>query len=241
MVVIGEKIKVLPMRKIGLSILSVFLSAIVVGQSIKTFCPESPKDTFYVKIASYLNLHKGDTLADIGSGFGYTMIRIGNYLPDVTFYEEDILIPPFPKLFYKSAIKKSCSAVDIHSFKFFEGSKTSTKFKEHSFNKVLIALSVHEFAYKEKMMFDIKRIMRTNASLYILETFFKKDAPKEKNCKLPFMLKPDFLAMMANTGFELVKEIPIGDGDISEDDANEHPEHNYKNMTAGFFEFRIKQ
>jgi ubiquinone/menaquinone biosynthesis C-methylase UbiE len=228
------------MKFISVTLLVFFISC-VSAQDKKTFCPESSKDTFYVKIASYLNLHKGDTLADIGSGFGYTMIRLGNYLPDVTFYEEDILIPPFPKLFYKSDIKKSCSVVDIHSFKFFEGSKTSTKFKDHFFNKVLIALSVHEFAYKEKMMFDVKRIMRNNASLYILETFFKKEAPKEKNCKLPFMLKPDFLTMMANTGFELVKEIPIADGDVSEDETNEHPEHDYTNMTASFFEFRIKQ
>jgi ubiquinone/menaquinone biosynthesis C-methylase UbiE len=229
------------MQKIILIILSILFWTAVTAQSIKTFCPESPKDTFYVKIASYLDLNKGDTLADIGSGFGYTMVRLGHYLPDVTFYEEDILIPPFPKLFYKSAIKKSCSSVDIHAFKFFEGTKTTTKFKNQSFNKVLIALSVHEFAYKEKMMLDVKRIMRKNARLYVLETFFKKEAPKEKNCKLPFMLKPDFLTLMANSGFELVREIPVADGEVSEDEMNEDPTHDYRNVTASFFEFRIKQ
>lgn len=84
--------------KIKFLLLLLFFKIYVCGQNIKTFCPESPTDSFYVKIASFLNLQKGDTLADIGSGFGYSMIRIGHYLSGVTFYE--------CKLPRKLAIKK---------------------------------------------------------------------------------------------------------------------------------------
>jgi ubiquinone/menaquinone biosynthesis C-methylase UbiE len=224
----------------AVSSLFVIVSFTLKSQTLKTFCPESPKDSFYVKIAAYLNVQKGDTLADIGSGFGYSMIRIAHYLPGVTFYEEDILGNAFKKLIYKSDIKKSCSSADINAFKFFSGTKTSSKFSNAFFSNVFICLSVHEFEFKTAMLQDVKRIMKPNARLCIMETFYKEAAPKEKHCTYPYMLKPDFLALMYNCGFELVKEFSLDEENISEDILNEHPEHDFKNMTGSFFEFKVR-
>ncbi|MFX8453468.1 hypothetical protein ABTL48_20955, partial [Acinetobacter baumannii] len=59
---------------------------------------------------------------------------------------------------------------------------------------------------------------------------------KEKNCKQPYMLKPEFLALMKESGFELVSETLLDEDKISEDTIKEHP--NYENMTGSFFEFK---
>ncbi|MFX4447025.1 methyltransferase domain-containing protein, partial [Acinetobacter baumannii] len=75
----------------------------------------------------------------------------------------------FNKKIYKNDIKKSCSAVDINAFKFFRGTKKSTNFPDHSFKKIFIGLSVHEFEFKKEMLQDIKRIMQPDAKLYIME------------------------------------------------------------------------
>jgi len=230
-VVIGEEIIVYLNMKNQILVLFSFIliSVTAFSQSKDSLCIEFKKDTFYAKIASYLDLHKGDTLADIGAEYGYTIVRIAHYNPGVIFYEEDINRWITNRVFFKSTIKKACANVDINSFKYFRGTPTSTKFSDHFFKKIFIALSIHEFEFKEIMMQDIKRILRSDGHLYIMESFFKRPAEKEKNCKRPYLLKPDFLSLMKNAGFELVKEIEM----LETDDAS--------NTEFSFFEYKIKE
>ncbi len=215
-----------------------FLVIILLAQTQKTFCNQSPKDTFYVKIASQLHLHSGDTLADIGAGMGYTIVRIAHYMPGVIFYEEDIKKGVLKKFIYEYENKKSCANVDVNNFRFFVGDKQSTKFPDHFFKKIFIAISVHEFEFREAMMNDVKRIMQNDGKLFIVETFYKTPAAKQRHCDRAFMLKPEFFKLMDDTGFELVNEIPLSD-DINNSE-NGEDKIKYNNIFASFFEFKIK-
>ena len=233
MVVIGEEIIVyLNMKNQILLLFSfILISVTAFSQSKDSLCIEFKKDTFYAKIASYLDLHKGDTLADIGAEYGYTIVRIAHYNPGVIFYEEDINRWNTNRESFKSTIKKACANVDINSFRYFKGNSKSTKFPDHFFKKIFIGISVHEFEFKEDMMIDMKRILCNDGSLYIMECFFIKPALKEKNCVRPYMLEPEFDELMDQSGFKMVRKINLFE------DLVESAENNYKTI---FYEFKLK-
>ncbi len=232
MVVIGKKIIVyLSMKNFFLILFFTLISSAAFSQSKDSLCREFKKDTFYVKIASYMDLHKGDTLADIGAEYGYTIVRIAHYSPGVIFYEEDIKSRFTNRIMFKSTIKKACANVDLNSFRYFKGNSKNTKFPDHFFKKIFIGISVHEFEFKEEMMMDMKRILRNDGSLYIMECFFIKPELKEKNCIRPYMLEPEFDALMDQSGFKMVRKINLFEGVV------ESAENNYKTF---FYEFKLK-
>ncbi|MFN8243872.1 MAG: class I SAM-dependent methyltransferase [Ferruginibacter sp.] len=155
---------------------------------------------------SFLNLSGTDTVADIGTGAGYSLVPIASHFSGTRFVVEDIdsnytSIP----LLLKTA-KKTGYNIEPENFTVHIGSELSTTLPAGAFNKVLAFDVIHEMTYRNEMLQDIKRILAKNGRLFIGEILVYKKRRKEKSCHYPFLKEDELKELLAANGFTILRE-----------------------------------
>ncbi len=157
-------------------------------------------------ITSFLDLKESDNIADIGTGAGYSLVPIASKYPHITFTVEDLDSTILNKEKLLKQIKIRGQNANIEQFKIVYGTEKSTNLPSASFNKVILTDVIHELAYKEPMLEEIKRILQKDGSIFIEEIFVYKPGKKERGCDYPFLTEEAFKTLMINNHFIMIRE-----------------------------------
>ncbi len=173
------------------------------------------KDTIYKwrrKELDFIKIKKHDTIADIGSFDGYYPLLYSIFSDSSVFYLNDITQSGFV---YYDSIKTICEQIRgsnfTNKFNIVIGNDSSTKLPDHLFNIVIVREALHHFKMQDKMLADIKRIMKSDkdAKLILYEPI--RGQSKREDLCAGAMTKTDLIALLNRNGFILSKELDDND------------------------------
>jgi len=134
-----------------------------VGDWVAAF-ENKDRDVFLNKelIIKALNLKKGETVADIGAGTGAFLKLLHDKVgPSGKVYAVDISEE------FVAYMKKR--HVDLTNLTVIKGATTTTKLPANSIDVAFICNTYHHFGDYSEMLKDIKKILKKNGRLYIIE------------------------------------------------------------------------
>ncbi len=110
-------------------------------------------------------INPDDTILDLCTGTGANAVRIGAKLPHTRIIGVD-LSQGMLKIAREKAKKK-----DVQNIKFYQMDATDMKFKDKCFDKVSIALVLHELDddLADKLILDSKRVLKDDGEIIITE------------------------------------------------------------------------
>ena len=115
------------------------------------------------KLLRNMAIHTGDTIADIGAGSGYHVFKMASMVGEGLIYGVDIQDEMLTALRNKKQIGKHKNIALI------KGSEKSVNLPENSVDKVLMVDVYHEFTYPIEMIASIKKALRANGKLFLIE------------------------------------------------------------------------
>ncbi|MFL5754382.1 MAG: methyltransferase domain-containing protein [Bacteroidia bacterium] len=122
----------------------------------------------------FLDIKKGDVIADVGAGEGHNDAALSLLYDSVTFYIEDIN----PKVLNQKKLNKQVKkytkkkvSLQTNTFRFVIGTYTSTNLPDGFFDKILMIASFHEFTQMDEMIADLAKKLKPRGKIYILEAF----------------------------------------------------------------------
>jgi SAM-dependent methyltransferase len=169
------------------------------------------------KSLSFFDIKEGDNVADIGSKSMTFIGILSVFTPKANFYCEDIdstcTTPEQAKkvIDYYSKIKgEPINSTLIPII----GTETSTTLATAFFDKVIIDNSLHEFSEKVLMMKDIKRILKKDGLLYLLESIGRTNGELHMGCNQVLFDEAHLVEFITKQGFKFIKsedsQIPTG-------------------------------
>jgi Methyltransferase domain len=170
------------------------------------------KDSIVLKYKNeldFLNLMPHDTIADIGSYDGYYPAIYSIFTDSISFCLNDITYKGFKNF---KAIKALCEAKrdknQTNTFKITIGNDESTNLPNIFFNKIIIRDVLHHCKNMSKILEDVRRIMKKETSLFLLEPL-KLGNEMDENLCTNSMTRDAFLELMNTHNFILKKEIAL--------------------------------
>ncbi|RRQ48363.1 class I SAM-dependent methyltransferase [Maribacter algicola] len=115
------------------------------------------------KLLKNMNINLGDTIADIGAGSGYHVFKMAPMVDYGLVYAVDIQ----PEMLAAMEAKKKEG--NSKNIMLVQGNEKSVNLPESSVDKVLLVDVYHEFNYPLEMIQSIKKAMRPEAELYLIE------------------------------------------------------------------------
>lgn len=146
-----------------------------------------------------MNISRIDDIADIGAGSGYHVFKMANMASDGTIYAVDIQDEMLDAMKTKKATGK------FNNVALVKGSEKSVNLKPNSVNKVLIVDVYHEMSFPYEMMLSIKKAMRPNGKLYLIE--YRGEDPNVPIKRLHKMTEAQAIKEMERAGLYLEKNI----------------------------------
>lgn len=166
----------------------------------------------YKIIASKMALLENDTVCDIAGGVGYSSSAIVNFLPASTiFFEEDINLFFCKKRTFQKTFELLSSPANIDNFRFKLGTKKQIPFATKSFKNITLFISIHEFDYKEIMLNEVRRIMKDDGKLFLMETVYKDTLVKDKNCGFAYLSDKNLHSLINNAQLNIVSDTTFND------------------------------
>jgi ubiquinone/menaquinone biosynthesis C-methylase UbiE len=110
-----------------------------------------------------MNIKPGDTIADIGAGSGYHVFKMAPMAKDVFVYAVDIQDEMLAVMDYR------IENLEIDNVAVTKGSEERVNLPENSVDKILMVDVYHEFSYPIEMMASIKKALRADGKIYLIE------------------------------------------------------------------------
>lgn len=220
------------MHKIGLILYCILCVLTTYGQTCQNprvrlarlTAPQVTKDSIYRRVKNdleFIQPTRQDTIADIGSYDGYYPSVYSIFSDSIVFYLNDLTNVGFT---YLDSLKAVCTKIRGHNLSnksiIVIGNDSLTNLQDHLFNKVVIRDALHHFKSPDAMLSDIKRIMKPNAKLILLEPIRGRNLNNETLCK-GAMTVEELLNLLNKNGFILTRELP-------------------QSVAGSWFEFRLR-
>ncbi|TMM57583.1 class I SAM-dependent methyltransferase [Maribacter algarum] len=125
--------------------------------------PEREKEENTSVLLKNLDIQFEDTIADIGAGSGYHVFKMAPKAKNGLIYAVDIQDEMLAELRSK---KEKGSSKNIEIIK---GSEKSVNLPENSVDKILIVDVYHELSYPVEVIASLKKAMRKDAKLFLIE------------------------------------------------------------------------
>lgn len=193
--------------KLSLTIIIIILFSTIILYATddgKMYHNKYDTEVYNNEIVKY-NLKDGDTLLDIGCGGGDADAVIFQFYPNMFFVLEDIDSTSFKKnesFIYINGKKKYFRENAL----FVSGYIDSIPLPSESFSTILCRKTVHEFATPNRMLREIRRLLRTDGILIVEEAIPRKLGEVDPNCKLRYFSKQELVSLFYKNGFKLVSE-----------------------------------
>ncbi len=115
------------------------------------------------KLLSNMAIEPGDTIADIGAGSGYHVFKMASMAHKGLIYAVDIQDEML------AALRDKMEAGAGQNISIVKGSEKSINLPENSVDKVLMVDVYHEFNYPIAMTASVKKALRPDGKLYLIE------------------------------------------------------------------------
>lgn len=125
--------------------------------------PEREKEENTATLIQNMNIKPEDTIADIGAGSGYHVFKMSKLAPDGHIYAVDIQDEML------DAIQNKLTKTSVQNVSTVKGEETSVNLLENSVDKVLMVDVYHEFNFPVEIISSVKKAMRPDAKLYLIE------------------------------------------------------------------------
>ncbi len=154
-----------------------------------------------------------EVVASIGASGGVWEIYFASQVENLTFYLQDIDENLCNQeeieagiTFYEKFLKRAISG------KFFSviGTEYQTKLPYHTFDKVLILNSFHEFSFPDAMLQDIANILKPQGILFIEEQLASYKGEIHEGCLKALYLESVLIDFVIQFGFTLLKIVDKG-------------------------------
>jgi len=124
---------------------------------------EREKEENVSKLIENLKINSSDIIADIGAGSGYHVFKMAPLAKNGFVYAVDIQVE---MLMVIDKMKKSTKFKNI---KTVLGTEKSIELPKNSIDKVLMVDVYHEFAFPVEMITSIKKAMKPDGELFLIE------------------------------------------------------------------------
>ena len=159
--------------------------------------PEREEEENSRQLLENMQIGPQDTIADIGAGSGYHVLRMA---PDAArVYAVDIQQEML------DALELRARQAGLLNINLQKGSEKSVRLPENSIDKVLMVDVYHEFSFPREMIASIKRAMRPDAELYLVE--YRAEDPSVPIKKLHKMSEAQAVTEMRAAGLKLLRNI----------------------------------
>jgi ubiquinone/menaquinone biosynthesis C-methylase UbiE len=125
----------------------------------------------------FLDIRKGNVIADVGAGDGYFTVALSLLYDSVTFFVEDISKRQLKKRKIKKYLNhftKLKGGPQTNTYNITLGTYTSTNLPGKSFDKIIMMASFHEFSNMNEMVSDIAGKLKAGGKVYVMEAFSLK-------------------------------------------------------------------
>ncbi len=115
------------------------------------------------KLLRDMDISPEDTIADIGAGSGYHVFKMAPMASNGLIYAVDIQDEML------AALNTKKQETGIKNIKVVKGGEKSVNLPENSVDKILMVDVYHEFNFPVEMINSIKKALRPNGEIYLIE------------------------------------------------------------------------
>ncbi|NHF59950.1 class I SAM-dependent methyltransferase [Flavobacteriaceae bacterium TP-CH-4] len=161
--------------------------------------PEREAEENTATLLENMAISPTDTIADIGAGSGYHVLKMSKMASKGLVYAVDIQEEMLAALQQK---KEERRQKNIHLVK---GSEKDVNLPSNSVDKVLMVDVYHEFNYPLEMISSIKKALRPDGKIYLIE--YRGEDPNVPIKKLHKMSEAQAVREMKAAGLKLERNI----------------------------------
>ena len=157
--------------------------------------PERESEENVSTLIKNMSIDSEDIVADIGAGSGYHTFRIALKAPKGFIYAIDIqeeMLSEISSRINKGYLKNIAPIL---------GTETNINLIENSVDKILLVDVYHEFKYPYEMMESIKKALRPNGKIFIIE--YRGEDPRVPIKKIHKMTEKQVVKEMKAIGLKL--------------------------------------
>lgn len=161
--------------------------------------PEREEEENTTILLHNINVGVNDILADIGAGSGYHVFKLASLARNGLVYAVDIQDEMLEELRKNKTIGK------VKNVEIIKGSEKSINLPENSVDKVLLVDVYHEFSYPMEMMASIKKSLKADGKIFLIEYRGEDDNVPIK--KIHKMTEKQAIKEMRAAGMKLEQNI----------------------------------
>jgi len=165
-----------------------------------------PKTDLLEELKTY-NLKDGEKIGEIGCGSGTFAMLLHQIQPNSQLYLNEINRSFFS--YINLVLAENENFYQKKNISLIKGKKKNTKLEGYNLDKIIIRKTFHHFSKKDKMLDSIKKSLKPNGELYIMEYPIELNQNNEDACKIS-MRRNDIIGSIVNNGFVLINEVVIG-------------------------------
>ncbi|WP_317046516.1 class I SAM-dependent methyltransferase [Nonlabens agnitus] len=161
--------------------------------------PEREKEENVSKLLENMDIQSDDVIADIGAGSGYHVFKMAPIAHEGEVYAVDIQEEMLAEM------RRQLQNNGLDNVNLIKGYEQSVNLPENTIDKVLMVDVYHEFNYPLEMMLSIKKSLRPNAKVYLIE--YRGEDRSIPIKTIHKMTEAQSIKEMEAAGFKLVKNI----------------------------------
>ncbi|MFT4830727.1 MAG: SAM-dependent methyltransferase [Psychroserpens sp.] len=161
--------------------------------------PEREKEESTSTLLKYMQIQPGDDIADIGAGSGYHVFKMAPMVGKGHVYAVDIQEEML------AAMRNKKLQNGITNVSLIKGSEKSVELPENTVDKVLLVDVYHEFNYPYEMMQSIKKALRPDGKIYLIE--YRGEDPRVPIKEIHKMTQKQAVKEMKALGLKLERNI----------------------------------
>lgn len=161
--------------------------------------PERDEEENVSKLIRNLKIESGDIIADVGAGSGFHTFRMAPIASDGMIYAVDIQDEML------EVIEKKKRETGIENVEAVKGTEKSVELSAGILDKVLMVDVYHEFEYPREMILSIKKALKPNGRIYLVE--YRKEDDWVPIKKVHKMTEAQAVKEMQAAGFVLERNI----------------------------------
>ncbi len=161
--------------------------------------PERDEEENVSKLIRNLKIESGDVIADVGAGSGFHTFRMAPIASDGMIYAVDIQDEML------EVIEKKKRETGIENVEAVKGTEKSVELSAGILDKVLMVDVYHEFEYPLEMILSIKKALKPNGRIYLVE--YRKEDDWVPIKKVHKMTEAQAVKEMQAAGFVLERNI----------------------------------
>lgn len=161
--------------------------------------PEREEEENTTKLITNMNIQPDDIIADIGAGSGYHVFKMAPIAKEGSIYAVDIQEEMLAAMIMHTSYTTNKNIETIL------GGEKTVNLPENSVDKILMVDVYHEFNYPFEMILSIKKALRKDGKIYLIEYRGEDAAVPMK--KVHKMTEAQAIKEMKTVGFKLEENI----------------------------------